>query len=162
MDKNLLAALDVQVGVEHYAEASYRNMRFWAKAAGWRGFAKWCERAQHGEHDDGHSLLSLAVRCGEFPAIPSMTAPESKYKGLADALGFVAGLEATNFTNLSKLHDLAVKVGDVVVTVHLEEMLTEQQESKTKTALLKARADEAGSDPAALRMLDKYLAHAKP
>ena len=161
MDEKLLAALNRQIGVELGAEATYKSARYWADAAGWKGLSKWSKRAHKSEHDDAAEIMDAIVDSGEFPSIPAVAAPESKFTGLADVLNYAAELEVTNLGNIQALHDLAVKVGDVVVTVFLEGMLIEQRESVTETAKWAKKGQAAGTDPAALELLDRKLGRGK-
>jgi ferritin len=157
MDAKLLDALNKQIGVELYAEATYKSIRYWAGLVGWKGLRKWAKRAQHGEHDDAHEFADIIIDSEEMPVIPQVPAPASSFSSLPDALSYASELERTNLQNIKNLHDLAVKVGDTVVVVFLEGMLTEQQESVHDTNKWSTKGTSAGKDPSALEMLDRQL-----
>lgn len=156
VSKNVIAALNAQMGRELEAHLQYLSISSWFDAEGLPELTKFFAAQAAEEHAHAMRFLTYIQDVGGPVEIPALAAPKPSFENAEDAVAASLAWENEVTSHIHALVDLANADNDHATQVFLQWFVTEQvEEVSTMSELLQVtrRAGEAN-----LLLLDDYVA----
>ena len=156
VSKNVIAALNAQMGRELEAHLQYLSISSWFDAEGLPELTKFFAAQAAEEHAHAMRFLTYIQDVGGPVEIPALAAPKPSFENAEDAVAASLAWENEVTSHIHALVDLANADNDHATHVFLQWFVTEQvEEVSTMSELLQVtkRAGEAN-----LLLLDDYVA----
>ena len=156
VSKNVIAALNAQMGRELEAHLQYLSISSWFDAEGLPELTKFFAAQAAEEHAHAMRFLTYIQDVGGPVEIPALAAPKPSFENAEDAVAASLAWENEVTSHIHALVDLANADNDHATQVFLQWFVTEQvEEVSTMSELLQVtkRAGEAN-----LLLLEDYVA----
>lgn len=156
VSKNVIDALNAQMGRELEAHLQYLSISSWFDAEGLPELTKFFAAQAAEEHAHAMRFLTYIQDVGGPVEIPALAAPKPSFENAEDAVAASLAWENEVTSHIHALVDLANADNDHATQVFLQWFVTEQvEEVSTMSELLQVtkRAGEAN-----LLLLDDYVA----
>lgn len=154
--KNVIDALNAQMGRELEAHLQYLSISSWFDSEGLPELTKFFAAQAAEEHAHAMRFLTYIQDVGGPVEIPALAAPKPTFESAEEAVAASLAWENEVTAHIHALADLAVAASDHATQVFLQWFVTEQvEEVSTMSELLQVtkRAGEAN-----LLLLDDYVA----
>ena len=137
----------------------YTQLALFADYMKYSGFAKWLHKQAADEMGHANKFLSYLIsrNCNKPPKFSSIVAPKVAYPevSLQAVFELAFNRELVTTGHIEDLYSAAQSAKDYMTVEFLHWFLKEQVEEEEKTAEILAKIKSAGTDYAALLLLDK-------
>lgn len=157
MSDSVRNALCDQIGHELTNSAKYLSMCAWAEYQGLQGFSKFLRAQAEGERDHADMVANFLMQRGQLIHIPDRPSVNGSFNNIDSLMSQVVETEEGTTEALVNCYELAQSEGDLMAFIFLQPMITEQVEEEDVTHTLLDRVRMAGSNTAALLVLDHQL-----
>ena len=155
LTKTTVAMLNEAVQAELYASHLYRHLANQMQRLGYFGAQKFFASEAMDELEHYQKLVDVMNDLGTVAATPSLEAVSDKVSGLKDAFGIALETEVQLGADYERWYKATADVPMVQESLHF--FLEKQRKSIGEFQDWLARMDRAGSNEAALLIIDKEL-----
>jgi ferritin len=157
MDAEILKALNEHIKEELNAEHHYLATAAYLDGLSLEGMSAWMRAQAREEHDARHADLRLRPPPGRAGGAQGGGRPPKRLRLPLDAFRHALEGEQKVTAQINELYELATSRKDHATRVMLEWFITEQVEEEDTMQTIVDQLEMAGSDSAALLMLDQRL-----
>ena len=153
-------ALNQQINNELVASYTYLAMAAYLDQLHYTGFAAFMQRQSDEERAHAHRLYRYVLdRDGEVH-LDALDSPRSEYRSAVDVFSMSLQQEQENTQSIYDLYETAREEKDYTTIAHLQWFLDEQVEEEKTMSDVVGRLKLAGSNEAAILMLDQQVGQA--
>ncbi len=157
MDAEILKALNEQIKEELNAEHHYLATAAYLDGLSLQGMSAWMRAQAREEHDHAMRIFDFVLHRGGRVELKGVDAPRSGFDSPLDAFRHALEGERNVTAQINELYELASSRKDHATRVMLEWFITEQVEEEDTMQTIVDQLEMAGSDSAALLMMDQRL-----
>jgi ferritin len=157
MDKDIEQALNEQLKEELNAEHSYLSMASYFGSRSLDGMAAWMRGQAREEHDHAIRIFDFILDRGGKVRLQGVDAPQVDFDSPLEVFRKALNQEKSVTRQINELYERAAEQRDHATRVMLEWFITEQVEEESTVQTVVDQLEMAGTDSAALLMLDRRL-----
>lgn len=150
-------AINDQIKSELHSAYVYLAMTAYCEALNLHGFAHWMRLQSREEVSHAMKLFDYVNDRGGRVSLQAIAAPPLDFKSPLEMVQEVLQHERKVTAMINTLYEVALKEHDYATQVHLQWFLTEQVEEEKNASEIVERLKMAGTQPAALLLLDREL-----
>lgn len=157
MDAEIQKALNEQIKEELNAEHHYLASAVYLDGLSLEGMSQWMRAQAREEHGHAMRIFDFVLQRGGRVELNGVDAPRTNFDSPLAAFRHALEGERKVTAQINELYELATSRRDHATRVTLEWFITEQVEEEDTVRTIVDQLEMAGSDSAALLMMDQRL-----
>lgn len=157
ISRNMIKALNNQIGMEGFASSYYISMASWCEVTGYMGSAGFFYQQSDEERQHMLKVVRYLNNLGIQAELQQVKSPPTTFKSLESLFKTALKNEQTVTVSIDKMVELAQKEKDHGTFSFLQWFVDEQIQEETKFETILQKFDTIGRDRIAINEIDKSM-----